>query len=306
MFLDKIKQNFKKTKESLSEKLNDIFKGSKDIDSMIDDLEETLILSDIGYQTSQKICDNLKRKIKVSKDKSEQNLKNILRQEIIDILNKNEVKDKTKIENDIENTDKKIILVVGVNGVGKTTSIGKLANIYKKGGKKVLIVAADTFRAGATEQLDIWAKKAKCDICKGKPNQDPSSVIFDATKIFVEQDYDILICDSAGRLQNKKNLMDQLEKMKKTFDKNTPNIKKQTYIVLDATTGQNAINQVKTFYDTIKVDGIILTKLDSTAKGGIIISIVDQLGIPVKYIGTGEKIDDISDFDVNEFVTSII
>lgn len=300
MFFSKIKENFKKSKDALSIKISDLFGQNKDIDSIIDDLEELLILSDMGYNTSNKICNNLRNKVKLSKDKSEDYIKKSLKEEIINIFNKTESNDS------INDNTRKIILIVGVNGVGKTTSIGKLANLYKKSSKKVLLAAADTFRAGAIEQLDIWAKRSNCDICLGKSREDPSSVIFEATKKFQDENYDVLICDTAGRLQNKKNLMDELEKMKRTIDKNAPDILKEIYIVLDATTGQNAINQVKSFYDSTQVNGIILTKLDSTAKGGVVVSIVDELNIPVKYIGVGEQIDDILYFNANDFVDEII
>lgn len=189
---------------------------------------------------------------------------------------------------------------------GKTTSIGKLANLYKSQGKRVLLAGADTFRAGAIEQIDIWAKRADVNICLGKDGQDPASVIYDATKLFANSDFDILICDTAGRLHNKKNLMDELDKIKRTIDKNLHNILTNVYIVVDSTTGQNATVQVKNFYERTSVNGIILTKLDSTAKGGIILNIVDELSIPVKYIGVGEHIDDIEVFDSKKFVDSII
>ncbi|MNP26652.1 Signal recognition particle receptor FtsY [compost metagenome] len=178
--------------------------------------------------------------------------------------------------------------------------------MYKKQGKKVLLAAADTFRAGAIEQLNIWAKRSGVDICLGKEMEDPSSVIFDASKRFQSEGYDILICDTAGRLHNKKNLMDELEKIRRTVDKNVPELEKEVFIVLDATTGQNAITQVKNFFERTQVNGIILTKLDSTAKGGVVLSIVDELNIPVKYIGIGEQIDDIAEFDARVFVESII
>lgn len=305
---NKLKESFKKTSLTLSQKISSIFNKNKNIDEIVDELEETLILSDVSVMTSSKICDNLRKKVKSSKDKSEENIKNILKSEIVEIFNNQSVNKKDKVmDADIQkNNKKKIILVVGVNGVGKTTSIGKLANMYTKSSSKVLVAAADTFRAGAVEQLDIWANKAKCDIYKGKTNEDPSSVIFDATKKYMTENYDILICDTAGRLQNKKNLMDELEKMKKTIDKNAPNISKEVLIVLDATTGQNAVSQVKNFYDKTQVNGIILTKLDSTSKGGVIITIADELKMPVKYIGFGENMDDFDEFNAQDFVTSLI
>lgn len=299
MFFSKLKENLKKTKEALDTKLSSVFNKSKEIEEIIDEIEEILILSDVGMTTSVKICDNLRNKMKSEKDKSEENLKNILKNEMVEILNKN--------NSEINNTfEKQVILVVGVNGVGKTTSIGKLANMYKSQGKRVLLAAADTFRAGAIEQIDIWAKRADVNICLGKDGQDPASVVYDATKLFASSDFDVLICDTAGRLHNKKNLMDELEKIKRTINKNLPDILTNVYIVLDSTTGQNATIQVKNFYERTSVNGIILTKLDSTAKGGIVLNIVDELGIPVKYIGVGEQIDDIEVFDSKKFVESII
>ena len=298
---NKLRESFKKTSLALSQKISSIFDSNKNIDEIVDELEETLILSDVSATTSSKICSNLRKKVKLSKDKSEENIKNILKAEIEEIFN-----NKPDIKTDIVEGSKKIVLVVGVNGVGKTTSIGKLANLYVKSSKKVLLAAADTFRAGAVEQLDIWANKSKCDIYKGKEKEDPSSVIFDATKKYMNENYDILICDTAGRLQNKKNLMDELEKMKKTIDKNAPDIPKEVLIVLDATTGQNAISQVKNFYDRTQVNGIILTKLDSSAKGGVIITIADELKMPVKYVGFGESIDDFDEFNAKDFVASLI
>jgi len=205
-----------------------------------------------------------------------------------------------------KNNNKKCILVVGVNGVGKTTSIAKLANMYKKQGKKVLLVAGDTFRAGAIEQLKIWAERLDVQCVEGKEGADPSSVMFEGSKLFKDSDYDILICDTAGRLHNKKNLMDELEKMKRTIEKNIEKELIEVYMVLDSTTGQNGISQVKSFYERTSIDGLILTKLDSTSKGGVVFSILKELNIPIKYIGTGEKAEDISVFNAKEFVESII
>lgn len=301
MFFSKLKDNLKKTKEAFDIKLSNVFANYKDIDQVIEEIEETLILSDVGVATSSKICEKLKEDLKKQLDKSEEGIKTLLKKEMADILL---AKQDEMSEND--NTQKKVILVVGVNGVGKTTSIGKLTRLYKNQGKKVLLAAADTFRAGAIEQLDIWAKRNEVDICLGKEMQDPASVIFDATKAFEKGDYDILICDTAGRLHNKKNLMDELYKMKRIIDRNLPDVKKETLMVLDATTGQNGAVQVKSFFEKTQVTGIILTKLDSTAKGGVVFSIVDELDIPILYIGIGEQIDDIQVFDANEFVNAIV
>ena len=303
MFLDKLKENLKKTKDALNVKMSNIFADKKDIEEIIDEIEETLILSDVGYETSTKICTKLREDLKKQVEKDENAIKTLLRKEMTDILLSDEI---NKIDS-IELKEKQVILVVGVNGVGKTTSIGKLTKLYTKAGKKVLLAAADTFRAGAIEQLEVWANRNNVDICTGKEMQDPSSVIFDATKKFSQGDYDVLICDTAGRLHNKKNLMDELEKMKKIIDKNiSEDVHKETIMVLDATTGQNGAIQAKLFLEKTDVSGIFLTKLDSTSKGGVVFSIVDELKIPVKYIGVGETIDDIEKFDAKSFVEAII
>lgn len=301
MFFSKIKENLKKTKENLDIKISNVFANNKDIDKVIDELEETLILSDVGINTSVKICDNLRQELKKQVDKSESAIKELLKKEMEKIL--------LSSGNDSDNyslDEKQVILIVGVNGVGKTTSIGKIANLYKKQGKKVLLAAADTFRAGAVEQLEIWAKRTNCDICSGKEGQDPASVVFDAATKFKNEDYDILICDTAGRLHNKTNLMNELEKINRIIDKNLEGIKKEVLIVLDSTTGQNGAIQVKSFYKKTSLNGIILTKLDSTAKGGVVFSIVSELNLPIKYIGVGEQIDDIEIFNPKEFVEAII
>lgn len=304
MIFSKIKENLKKTKEAFDVKLSNVFASNKDINEIIDDIEETLILSDVGVNTSTKICESLRQNLKKQVDKSEQAIKDLLKKEMENILNvENENNENEKLENI---SSKKIILVVGVNGVGKTTSIGKLANLYKKQGKKVLFAAADTFRAGAVEQLNIWASRTDSDICIGKEMQDPASVVYDAVKKFKDENYDILICDTAGRLHNKKNLMDELDKINRIIDKNISDIKKEVLMVLDSTTGQNGAIQVKSFYERTNVDGIILTKLDSTAKGGVVFSIVSELNIPIKYTGIGEKIDDIELFSAKEFVDAIV
>ena len=299
----KLKENLRKTKEAFDIKLSNVFANKKDINEVIDEIEETLILSDVGYETSTKICNKLREDLKKQVEKDENAIKTLLRKEMTDILLSDEIE---KIDS-INLEEKQVILVVGVNGVGKTTSIGKLTKLYKNNGKKVLLAAADTFRAGAIEQLEVWAQRNDVDICTGKEMQDPASVIFDATKRFNEGDYDVLICDTAGRLHNKKNLMDELEKMKKIIDKNiSEEIHKETIMVLDATTGQNGAIQAKLFLEKTDVSGIFLTKLDSTSKGGVVFNIVDELKIPVKYIGVGEKIDDIEKFDAKSFVEAII
>lgn len=303
MIFSKIKENLKKTKEALDVKLSNVFASNKDIEQVIDEIEETLILSDVGVDTSMKICDNLRQALKKQVDKSEEAIKLLLKQEMQNILN---VPTDDKEKKKFEEAPKKVILVVGVNGVGKTTSIGKIANLYKKQGKRVLLAAADTFRAGAIEQLEIWADRTGADICKGKEMQEPASVVYDAVQKFQDGNYDVLICDTAGRLHNKKNLMDELEKMNRIIDKNIADIPKEVLMVLDSTTGQNGAIQVKSFYEKTSVDGIVLTKLDSTAKGGVVFSIVSELNIPIKYIGIGEQIDDIERFNAKDFVEAIV
>ncbi len=303
MFFEKLKNNLKKTKEAIDIKMSNIFADKKDINEIIDEIEETLILSDLGYETSTKICDRLREDLKKQVEKDENAIKILLKKEMIDIL----VSEDIKVEDSIHKDGKQVILVVGVNGVGKTTSIGKLTKLYTNAGKKVLLAAADTFRAGAIEQLEIWAQRNEVDIVSGKEMQEPASVIYDATMKFNNGDYDVLICDTAGRLHNKKNLMDELEKMKNIINKNiSDEIYKETIMVLDATTGQNGAIQAKSFLEKTDVNGIFLTKLDSTAKGGVVFSIVDELKIPVKYVGVGEKIEDIEVFDAKSFVDAII
>lgn len=299
MFFSKLKENLKKTKDALNVKISNVFANNKDINEIMDEIEETLILSDVGVNTSTKICDSVRDKLKKQVDKSENAIKKLLREEMKNVL-------VTGNNLDVLSNAKQVIMVVGVNGVGKTTSIAKLSNLMKKDGKKVLLVAADTFRAGAVEQLKIWADRIGIDIYVGKDNEEPASVIYEGTKKFKEGNYDILICDTAGRLHNKKNLMDELAKMNKVINKNLPEITRNVIMVLDATTGTNGVSQVSSFFKTTDVNGIILTKLDSTAKGGVVFSIVSELNIPILYIGVGEQVDDIERFNPEEFVESII
>lgn len=291
---------FSKIKQAFTSKFNEIFKNNNEIEDILDEIEELLILSDVGIKTTSDICDGLKKKLKSEQDTSKENVIKLLKQQMVEILKVEPSEQHNKYE------EKNVILVVGVNGVGKTTSIAKLSNIYKIQGNKVLLAAGDTFRAGAREQLELWAEVAGVECVSGKDGQDPSSVIFDASKKFANEDYNTLICDTAGRLHNKKNLMDEIEKIKRTVDKNLPNIHIEVLMVIDATTGQNAVEQAKAFYDRTSVDGIILTKLDSSAKGGVVFGIINELNIPIKYIGVGEKIDDIKEFVAEDFVDSII
>lgn len=299
-FFDKLKQGLSKTKSSFDEKLNNVFSNFRKVDEeLLDELEEALIMSDVGVETSTKIITNLRNKIKKEKIEDEQAVKQALRDEIKNVLE--EVDNTLKLE-----TTPSVILVVGVNGVGKTTSIGKIANILKQDGKKVVVVAADTFRAAAVEQLEIWANRAGCDIVKREEGTDPAAVVYDAVKIAKEKQADVLICDTAGRLHNKKYLMDELVKIKKVIDKELPEASKEVLMVLDATTGQNAISQVTAFKETVNITGLVLTKLDGTAKGGVVIGIVAENKVPVKFIGIGEQIDDMEIFNSNDFVNALI
>lgn len=299
-FFDKLKNGLNKTKTSFDEKINNAFSAFRKVDEdLLEELEEILIMSDIGLDTSVKIISNLRNRIKKENVQDSENVKQILRQEMQEILDRE--------DNNLHlETKPSVILVVGVNGVGKTTSIGKVANRLKKDGKKIVIAAADTFRAAAVEQLDIWAKRAGCDIVKKEEGIDPASVVYDAIKITKQTNADILICDTAGRLHNKKYLMDELAKIQKVIDKELPEASKEVLLVLDATTGQNAISQVKAFKETTPITGLILTKLDGTAKGGVVLGIVDENKIPVKFIGVGEQIDDMEKFSSEEFVKAIL
>ena len=287
-FFDKLKNGLNKTKTSFDEKINNVFKNFRKVDEdFLDELEEVLIMSDIGMDTSVKIISNLREKIKKEKIQDEEDVKQALREEMQKIL------DVTDIGLHL-NTKPSVILVVGVNGVGKTTSIGKMANRLAKDGKKVVVAAADTFRAAAVEQLEIWAKRAGADIVKRDEGVDPASVVFDAIKKTKENGADVLIVDTAGRLHNKKYLMDELNKIQKVINKEMPDADKEVLLVIDGTTGQNAISQVKAFKQETDITGIVLTKLDGTAKGGIVLAIKENVGIPVKLIGLGEKKEDLN------------
>ena len=299
-FFDKLKTGLNKTKISFDEKINDVFSNFSKVDEeFLDELEEVLIMSDIGMETSIKIISSLRERIKKENIKDEEDVKQVLREEMQKIL------DITDINLHL-NTKPSVILVVGVNGVGKTTSIGKMANRLAKDGKKVVVAAADTFRAAAVEQLEIWAKRAGADIVKREEGVDPASVVFDAIKKTKENGADILIVDTAGRLNNKKYLMDELNKIQKVINKEMPDSDKEVLLVIDGTTGQNAIQQVKAFKQEADITGIVLTKLDGTAKGGVVVGIVEENKIPVKFIGVGEQIDDMEIFNSEEFVKAII
>ena len=299
-FFDKLKKGLNKTKESINEKINDVFSNFRKVDEeFLEELEEILIMSDIGIETSTQIIDKLRERMKKEKIEDEEEVKRVLREEMQEIL---EVTDK-----DLHlNTKPSIILVIGVNGVGKTTSIGKIANRLAKDGKKVVVAAADTFRAAAVEQLEIWAKRAGAGIVKREEGVDPASVVYDAMKKVKEENADVLIVDTAGRLHNKKYLMDELNKIQKVINKEMPEADKEVLLVIDGTTGQNAISQVKAFKQEADITGLVLTKLDGTAKGGAVIGIVEENKIPVKFIGVGEQIDDMEVFNAEDFVKAII
>ena len=299
-FLDKLKSGLGKTKENINEKFNEVFSAFRKVDEeLLEELEETLIMSDIGMETSLEIIDRLRQKIKKENIKDAEEVKEALKKIIQEIMDEN---DKSLTLN----TKPSVLLVIGVNGVGKTTSIGKIANSLKKQNKKVIMAAADTFRAAAVEQLEIWSNRVGCDIVKKEEGADPASVVFDAIKRTKETYSDILICDTAGRLHNKKYLMDELYKIQKVIDREMPDADKEVLLVIDATTGQNAISQVKAFKEVAPITGLVLTKLDGTAKGGVVIGIVNENKIPVKFIGVGETIDDMEVFNSKDFVDAII
>ena len=299
-FFDKLKQGLSKTKTSFEEKMNNVFSTFRKVDEeLLEELEEILIMCDVGVETSTKIIGNLRERIKKEKLEDAEDVKQALREEIKEIFD--------SVDNSLHlETIPSVILVVGVNGVGKTTSIGKMANRLKQDGKKVVVAAADTFRAAAVEQLEIWANRAGCDIVKRDEGVDPASVVFDAIKVAKEKKADVLICDTAGRLHNKKYLMDELIKIKKVIDKELPDASKEVLMVLDATTGQNAISQVKAFKETVDITGLVLTKLDGTAKGGVVIGITNENKMPVKFIGIGEQIDDMEIFNSEDFVKALL
>ncbi len=298
-FFDKLKTGLTKTRDGLTDKINEALNLAVTIDDdLYDELEEILITSDIGMETTMELIDRLKDKIRKEKINDTEMVLPALREVVKDFLLEGE--DGTEYE------DKKVMLVIGVNGVGKTTSIGKLAAKNKSEGKKVLLAAADTFRAAAIDQLDIWSKRAGVDIVKHEEGSDPAAVVFDAIQASKARNVDLLICDTAGRLHNKKNLMNELSKINRIIDREYGEENKETLLVLDGTTGQNAVIQAKQFMEACPIDGIILTKLDGTAKGGVVLSIKQTLNIPVRYIGVGEGVDDLQKFDAESFAKALI
>mgnify|MGYP003748511713 CR=1 FL=1 len=297
-FFAKLKEGLSKTKKNLTEQIEGvIFQYKKIDDNFLDELEEILITSDMGVGTTMDIINYIKEEAKKRKLEDTLELKDVIKEYLINVLKENERPDVTDKQ--------RVILIVGVNGVGKTTSIGKIAYRLKQSGNKVIVAAADTFRAAAVEQLKEWCQRAGVDIIASEQGSDPGAVVFDAIQAAKARKADILICDTAGRLHNKKNLMNELSKIFKILDKEFSEAHIDVYLVIDATTGQNGIVQAKLFKEACNINGLILTKLDGTAKGGIAFPIVNELKIPIKYIGVGEQIDDLQDFNAQDFVNAI-
>lgn len=297
-FFEKLKNGLFKTKNAIVGKIDNLFKSFRKVDEdLFEELEELLISADIGVNTTEEILDELRDNVKENKIKEPEDVKNELLRMLRELIGEHEP---LKLD-----TKPSVILVIGVNGVGKTTSIGKISAELKSQGKKVVVAAADTFRAAAAEQLTVWCERAGVDIVKQAAGADPASVVFDAINSAKSKHADVLIIDTAGRLHNKKNLMDELAKIDRVIGRELAGCSKETLLVLDATTGQNAVLQAKEFKGASDITGLILTKLDGTAKGGIILSVKKELGIPVKFIGVGEKIDDMKPFDAEEFASAL-
>ena len=298
-FFDKLKEGLAKTRKGITEKIDQVLVSFGKVDEeLFDELEEVLITADLGIDTSVRIIEDTRKKVKERRITDPSQIKALIKESLIEILG--EETQKLDIE-----PSPAIIIVIGVNGVGKTTSIGKIANMLRKQGKKVIVAAADTFRAAAIDQLEVWAKRAGVEIIKQSEGSDPAAVIYDAIQAARSRKADVLICDTAGRLHTKKNLMEELRKVFRIVDREMPGAKRETLLVLDATTGQNAVSQARTFSEIADISGIVLTKLDGTAKGGIVISIKSELGLPVKLIGVGEQMDDLQPFNAKEFVEAL-
>ena len=298
-FFKRLVSGLSKTRDNIVSGMDSIFHGFSSIDEdFYEELEETLIMGDIGVNTTMEILDNLRDKVKEQHIKEPIECRQILIDSIKEQMNVGET------AYDFENK-KSVVFVIGVNGVGKTTTIGKLAGKLRSENKRVMLAAADTFRAAAGEQLKEWANRANCDMIGGQEGSDPAAVVFDAVAAAKSRNIDVLLCDTAGRLHNKKNLMEELKKINRVIDREYADAHKETLVVLDATTGQNALAQAKQFNEVSDIDGVILTKMDGTAKGGIAVAIQSELGIPVKYIGVGETIDDLQKFDADEFVNAL-
>ena len=296
-FFDKLKERVNKTRENFSEKVNNVIKNFRKVDEdFFEELEEALILSDIGYATTEKVVETLRGQVKENKVSEPGEIKEML----VNILAEAMTAEPLEIKKPT------VMLIVGVNGVGKTTAIGKLTNYYNNQGKKVLLAAADTFRAAAAEQLSIWGERPNTRVIKYAEGADPAAVVYDAIDAAKHADADLLIIDTAGRLHNKKNLMSELEKINRVIDKEYGGANRETFLVVDATTGQNAISQTEVFNESVKLTGIILTKLDGTAKGGVVCAVKDMTGVPVRFIGVGEGVDDLQPFDAAEFAKAIL
>ncbi|MCR4658209.1 MAG: signal recognition particle-docking protein FtsY [Lachnospiraceae bacterium] len=298
-FFQRLFNGLSKTRESIAEGLNSLFSASKIDEDFYDEMEEILITGDLGYNTTEEIIESLKEQVREKRIKEPEECRELL----IDIIT--EMLMKTPPDYDYED-DHSVVLVVGVNGVGKTTTIGKLAAAMKSKGKKVIVAAADTFRAAAGEQLEVWVERAGADFIRCTEGQDPASVVFDAMQAAKARNADIVFCDTAGRLHNKKNLMQELEKIRRVISRENPEAHVETLIVLDGTTGQNAMSQAKEFMNAVQVTGAVITKLDGTARGGIAIAIQNELSIPVKYIGVGEAIEDLQRFDARSFAKALL
>ncbi|MTI69972.1 MAG: signal recognition particle-docking protein FtsY [Firmicutes bacterium] len=299
--LGKLKKGLEKTRKGITEKVDDILKSYTKIDEeLFEDIEEVLITADVGVNTTMRIIDDVKDKVKEQKITEAKEIKSLLKEELVEILTEVEGSQELNIE-----PSPSIMLVVGVNGVGKTTTIGKLASRLKKEGKKVLIAAGDTFRAAAIEQLNEWSNRAGVDLISHNEGADPAAVIFDGIQAAKARKADVLICDTAGRLHNKKNLMNELNKIFRIVGREYPEAKKEVMLVVDATTGQNAVIQAKLFKEACDITGIALTKLDGTAKGGVVLAVQSELKVPVKLVGVGEGINDLQDFEPNDFVDAL-
>ncbi len=297
-FLDKLKSGLSKTKNAIFGQVDNIVRAFVKVDEdLLDELEELLICSDVGVNATEEIIDELRERIKDGRLKEKEQVTEALREILSDMIGEGEP---LKLE-----TRPSVILVIGVNGAGKTTSIGKISNRLIKSGKKVVVAAADTFRAAAIDQLAVWCERSGADIVKQNEGSDPAAVVFDAIAYAKKREADVLIVDTAGRLHNKVNLMNELSKINRVIERELPGASRENLLVLDATTGQNAILQAKEFKNSAEITGLVLNKLDGTAKGGIVISIKKELGIPVKFIGVGEKIDDMQEFDSHEFVEAL-
>lgn len=299
-FFDKLKSGLKKTKDSFVGKVDTVLAAFGKVDEeLFEELEDILITSDFGIATAEKVMEGLRRRVREEKITDPGQVRALLQEEIASLLT-------ARGQNALDfNETPVVITVIGVNGVGKTTSIGKMAHLYKAAGKKVLLAAGDTFRAAAIDQLDIWAQRTEVDLIKQGEGSDPAAVLFDACRAARARGADVLICDTAGRLHNKKNLMDELAKMSRVVDRELPDYRRETFMVLDSTTGQNAVNQAKAFSQVTNLTGIILTKLDGTSKGGIIVSICSDMGIPVRLVGVGEGMEDMQPFTAEEYVKAL-